>query len=55
MAAEWFFQSEGQQLGPAELRRLADSRLATPNTLGNVACAAGFLTHTDPGVSSCLA
>ena len=36
MAAEWFYQAKGQQLGPvapAELRRLVDTGTVTPHTL----------------------
>jgi len=36
MAAEWFYEAKGSELGPVDgpqLRHLADSRLITPSTL----------------------
>ena len=36
MVSEWFYQADGQHFGPivsAELRRLADTGIVTPNTL----------------------
>ena len=45
MAAEWFYQAKGQQWGPvlsAELRRLADTGILTPDTLVCRATATGM-------------
>ncbi len=45
MAGEWFYQAKGQQLGPvvsAELRRLADTGVVTPDTLVCRATATGM-------------